>query len=144
MKRTSITFVLLLLVLANPKWAGAAKQNSEKASLTGVWQCLAHGSVQGDVPFTLTLHQDGENVTGTIATADGELQISSGSFKNRTLEIHSETEDARYVVTGGLEAQQLKGHWSKTAKPGAGDGQGGDQEGQWEGKRSAPAKSSAP
>jgi len=134
----------LLFAVASVKGTGAGKEKAETASLTGVWQCVAHGSSEGDVPFTLTLEQDGENVTGTIATADGELPIASGSFKNRALEIHSETEEARYLVTGELEAGQLKGHWSKTAKPGAGDNQGGNQEGQWEGKRSASAKPAAP
>jgi len=142
MKRITITLGLLLLVAAAVVGARTPQGKSELTSVTGKWECVAHGSAQGDVPFTLTLQQDKETVTGTIATADGELQITSGSFKNSVLEIRCDTDQAKYQVTGTLEAGQLKGHWSKKAIPGAGD-EGGDQEGEWEGKTSAPAKPTA-
>ena len=134
--------MLSLLVVAIAIEARTEKEKTELTSVTGRWECIAHGSPQGDVPFTLTLHQDKETVTGAIATADGELQIKSGSFKNATLEIRCETDQAKYVVTGKLGARQLSGHWSKTVNPGAGDDQGGDQEGEWEGKMPTAAKSS--
>lgn len=106
---------------------------SKRDFISGKWECVAHGSVQGDVPFTLTLQLKGEAVTGTIAVADDELDITSGSYKNNALEIHSDAEEVKYLVTGELEGVQLKGHWSKT---GGGDDQGGD----WEGKRATSAK----
>ena len=142
MKRTWTVIGVCLLVVATANLVFANGKEPKPGPLTGTWECVAHSSVQGDVPFTLTLQQDKETVTGTIATADGELQITSGSFKNSVLEIRCETDQAKYVVTGKLEARQLKGHWSKKAIPGAGD-EGGDQEGEWEGKLSASAKSTA-
>jgi len=142
MKRITTTLGLLLLVAAMVVEARPGQDKSEPTSVTGKWECVAHGSAQGDVPFTLTLQQDKETVTGTIATADGELQITSGFFKNSVLEIRCDTDQAKYAVSGKLEAQQLKGHWSKKAIPGAGD-EGGDQEGEWEGKMSASAKPTA-
>jgi hypothetical protein len=124
---------MCLLLLAVSGVALGQKPDSKADSVTGKWECVAHGSVQGDVPFTLTLQQKGETVTGTIATADGELEITSGSYKNNALEIHCETDDAKYLVAGELKGDQLKGHWSKT---GGGDDQGGG----WEGKRSTSAE----
>jgi len=143
MKRPTTTLGLLLLVVAVVVEARSGQGKPEPSSITGTWDCVAHGSTQGDVPFTLTLHQDKETVTGTIATGDGELPITSGSFKNSALEILVETDQAKYQVTGTLDGGQLKGHWSKKVILGAGDDQGGDQAGDWEGKVSASAKPTA-
>jgi hypothetical protein len=61
------------------------------------------------------------------------LEIKTGTYKNSTLELHLESSDAKYLVNGKLDEGQFKGHWSKDP-----DGLQGD----WEGKRSAPAKAS--
>jgi hypothetical protein len=82
----------------------------------------------------MKLEQKEANVTGSISTSDGELEIKSGTYKNSMLELHLESSEAKYLVTGNLEGSQFKGHWSKEP-----DGLEGD----WEGKKSAPAKPSS-
>jgi hypothetical protein len=106
----------------------------KKAALTGSWDCVAHLSGQDDIPFTMTLEQKDDVVTGSVATHEGDLEVKSGTYKSGTLELHLETPDAKYAVTGKLDGNQFKGQWSKDP-----DGIGGE----WEGKRSAPAKPAA-
>ena len=80
------------------------------------------------MPFTMKLKQKGETVEGSISTATGEITITSGSFKKNVLEIHCDSPEANYLVTGKLEEERLSGHWAK----------GTEQGGAWEGKRAAP------
>ena len=110
---------------------GQEKKNN-LGDLSGTWECVAHGSVEGDVPFTMRLEQKGETVEGSISTATGEITITSRSFKKNMLEIHCDTPDVNYLVTGKLEQERLTGHWAK----------GTEQEGEWEGKKSAPTHQS--
>lgn len=137
MKRSNIAILLSLLLCAvGCAWAGPQK-DAKAGALAGAWDCVAHGSVQGDVPFTLTLQQDHETLTGTITTADGELPIASGSYKDGALQILMEADGAKYTVKGKLDGAQLSGQWTK-------EGDDGNQGGAWEGKRSsAPASTPA-
>ena len=133
MKFVKATFGVWLLVLTIACLVFGEEKKSNGDLLTGTWDCVAHLSGENDIPFTMKLEQKGQAVTGTITLSDGELQISSASYKNNELEIHCETSEAKYLVAGKLDAERLKGQWSKEP-----DGMGGD----WEGKKSAPAKSS--
>jgi hypothetical protein len=121
-------FLLTMACLA----LGAEKE-SKDGSISGSWKCVARLSGENDIPFTMKLEQQGETVTGSIATVDGELEIKTGSFKDNLLELHLESSDAKYLVSGKLEGDEFKGHWSKDP-----DGIEGD----WEGKKSAPARPS--
>jgi len=120
-----------LLLLALACCIFGAEKKSKGDSIVGTWDCVAHLNGEDDIPFSMKLEQSGETVTGSITTHDGELEISSGSFKNDSLELHIETSEAKYLVTGKLEGGQFKGHWSKEP-----DGMQGD----WEGKKSAQAQ----
>ncbi len=133
MKCVKATVGVWLLVLTIACLVFGEEKKSKDDPLTGTWDCVAHLSGENDIPFTMKLEQKGETVTGTIGSSDGDLEISSGSYKNNELEIHCETSEAKYLVTGKLDGDQLKGQWSKEP-----DGMGGD----WEGKKSAPAKPS--
>ena len=134
MKCVRATVGVWLLVLTIACLGLGEEKKSKDEPLTGAWDCVAHLSGENDHPFTMKLEQKGESVTGTIGSADGDLEISSGSYKNDELEIHCETSEAKYLVTGKLDGDELKGQWSKEP-----DGMGGD----WEGKRSASAKPSS-
>jgi hypothetical protein len=123
-----------LLVLAMASLAFAEEKKSKEGSLTGTWDCVAHLSGENDHPFTMKLAQKEANVTGSISTSDGELEIKSGTYKDSTSELHLEAPEAKYLVTGKLESGQFKGHWSKEP-----DGLEGD----WEGKNSSPDKPSS-
>jgi len=132
MKQTRTAIWLGVMVIAMSCLVWGQQEKSKQAPLTGTWDCVAHLSGEDDIPFTMELVQKGESVTGSIATHDGELEITSGTFKANLLEIHCDTPEAKYLVTGKLEGDQFKGHWSKDT----------EMEGDWEGKRSTPTKSS--
>jgi hypothetical protein len=130
MKRTWTVIGVCLLVAALANLVFANGKEPKPGPLTGTWECVAHSSVQGDVPFTLKLEQTKEAVTGTLTNSSGEYPLSSASYKKGVLEFHLDAPDGRYVATGKLLHGQLSGHWSK----------GEEVEGGWEGKKSATAK----
>jgi hypothetical protein len=132
MKNFKALLATCLLVLGTAVLVFSQAKGS--ASLTGSWDCIAHLSGEDDIPFTMTLDQKDNVITGSVATHEGDLEVKSGSFKDGTLEVHLETPDAKYAVTGKLDGDQFKGQWSKEP-----DGIGGE----WEGKRSATAKSAS-
>ena len=133
MKRAKGLVGICLLVLTMASLSVGAEKESKEGSLTGTWDCVAHLSGENDIPFTMTLEQRGEAVTGSVATSDGELEIKSGTYRSSTLELHMESSEAKYAVTGKLDEGQFKGQWSKDP-----DGIGGD----WEGKKAASSKPS--
>ena len=129
MKRTwtLIGVCVLVAATANPFCKG---KEPKPGPLTGTWECVAHSSVQGDVPFTLKLEQTKDVVSGTLTNSSGGYPLSSASYKKGVLEFRLDAPDGTYVATGKLTHGQLSGHWSK----------GQEAEGEWEGKGSAPAK----
>jgi len=133
MKRTKSLIGFCLLLLAMACLVFGQEKKSQEGSISGTWDCIAHLSGENDIPFTMNLVQQGESVTGSLSTGDGELEIKTGTFKDNLLDLHLESSDAKYVVNGKLDGGQFKGHWSK-------DGDG--LEGDWEGKKSAPTKPS--
>ncbi len=118
----------VLLGLGGSAWA---KEHKPKPGpMTGTWECMSHGGPQGDMAFTLSLEQNRENVSGSVSSPIGNTDISSGTFKNKMLEIHIDTPEANYVLTGKLKKGELTGEWS-----------GGNQEkGSWEGKKKTEPK----
>jgi hypothetical protein len=122
-----------LLVLAVTGLTFGQEKKAKEGFPAGTWDCVAHLSGEDDIPFTMKLDQSGETVTGSVTTHDGALEIKSGTYKNGMLELHLESPDAKYLVTGRLDGEQFKGQWSKDP-----DGMQGD----WEGKRSAATSSS--
>lgn len=132
MKHARAAIWLCALVAAVSCLAWGQQEKAKPEPLTGTWECIAHLSGEDDIPFTMDLVQKGENVTGSIATTDGEIEITSGSFKENLLELHSDTPEAKYLVTGKLDGGQFKGHWSKET----------EAEGDWEGKKAESTKPS--
>jgi hypothetical protein len=127
MKRNIIFCVFVGLALS--VMASMAIANDTAGPLTGTWECQSKGGPQGDMPFTLDLQQSGENVDGSVSSPLGGTQISSGSFKDNTLEIHIDSPDGTYVLRAKYDKDTLSGTWSI-----------GSDKGTWEGKRQAPAK----
>ncbi|MGA2982605.1 MAG: hypothetical protein ABSG32_02255 [Terriglobia bacterium] len=122
MKR-SLTFILIGAAVMLIASLAIAKDN--EGPITGTWSCQAHGGSQGDTPFTLSLQQNGEKVEGSVSSPMGGTDISSGTFKDETLEIHIDTDDADYVLVAKLDKGTLSGTWSN----------GGNDKGNWEGKK---------
>jgi len=129
MSRIRVGMGLCFLGLAVTTAMLGAPGKPKASPMTGTWECVAHGTSQGDMPFTLNLQQNKETVTGTVSTAQGEVSITTATYKKRVLDIHIEIPQGTYRVTGKFRNGQLSGDWSKDA----------DQKGAWEGKKSAAA-----
>lgn len=127
MKRVLTSLGVCLLMLFATSFVLAKEKKPKPGPLTGTWECTSHGGPRGDMPFTLILQQDKANLTGSVSSPLGSTQIASGSFKKKALEIHIDSPQRRYVLTGKLKKNQIAGNWSTD-----------DQlEGTWEGKKSA-------
>jgi hypothetical protein len=126
----SVGFVLLLATCS----ARAISPQESKANsgpLTGSWECMAHGGSQGDTTFTLDLTQDGDNVSGSVSSPQGGMDITSATFKGEKLEIHLETPDGTYVLTAKWKNDKLlDGQTTLDGKP----------YGTWEGKKATQAE----
>jgi hypothetical protein len=120
--------VVCLLTLCMGSLALANDKKARPGPITGTWECMSHGGSQGDLPFTLYLEQDKENVTGSVSSPIGGTQISSGSYKKKNLEIHIDTPNGNYLINGKLQKGQLAGNWSSESEKGT-----------WEGKKQAAA-----
>jgi hypothetical protein len=125
MKRKLI-FVPVLVGIAVLFAASFTIAEDKEGPMTGTWTCQAHGGSQGDTPFTLILQQTGEKVEGSVDSPLGGTQISSGTFKDNTLEIHIDAGDTNYVLTAKFENGALSGTWGNE-----------NDKGTWEGKKGA-------
>jgi hypothetical protein len=122
---------ICLLSLSAASLLDGADKKSKPGPLTGTWECTAHGTEQGDMPFTLTLEQSQQDITGSVSSPMGGTEITSGTFNKKAVEIHINTPQGNYTITGKLKKDQLSGDWSSD----------NDQKGTWEGKKAAQAKS---
>jgi hypothetical protein len=123
--------VILALGLAHP--IGGKEKSAKPGPLTGTWECMSHGGPQGDLPFTLTLEQQQETVTGSVSSPMGSTEISSATFKSKSLEIHIDSPDGEYLLTGKMTKKgAMSGQWSHE-----------DLKGTWEGKLQAQAQAQA-
>ena len=118
------------LVVVTAYFAFANGKEPAPGPLTGTWQCVAHSSAENDAPFTLSLKQSREEVTGKLSNSSGEYPLTSSSYKKGLLEIHAQAPDGNYSATGRLLRGQLSGHWSR----------GHDAEGGWECQKQPAAK----
>ena len=122
---------ICLLSLSTATLLYGADKKSKPGPLTGTWECMAHGTEQGDLPFTLTLEQSQQEITGSVSSPMGGTEISSGTINKKAVEIHINTPQGNYTITGKLKKDQLSGDWSSDS----------NQKGTWEGKKAAQAKS---
>ena len=118
---------LILIFTAFLFTASSAIANDKEGPLTGTWNCQTKGGSEGSMPFTLYLHQNDATVEGSVSSPLGDTQITSGTFKGGTLEIHIYSPDADYVLIAKLDNGTLSGTWSKDS----------DDQGPWEGKKQA-------
>jgi hypothetical protein len=122
MKRTLLLLGLMGVSMA--LFAARAVAKDQEAALTGTWDCQSKGGPDGDLPFTLYLQQEGENVNGSVSSPLGDAPLSAGTFKQGTLEIEIDTPEGNYVLTAKLGDRTLSGSWSYN-----------NEKGSWEGKK---------
>jgi hypothetical protein len=78
------------------------------------------------MPFTLYLEQAKDVLTGSVSSPIGGTQISAGTVKKNDIEIHIDTPQGNYQLTGRLKKGELSGKWSSDTENGT-----------WEGKKQA-------
>jgi hypothetical protein len=101
---------------------GISAAKEHKTSLSGTWDCVAHGGSQGDMNFTLTLQQSKEMVDGSINSPLGATQITSGALRKNELELHFDLPQGSYTLMGKLEKGQITGAWSLDSDKGSWEG----------------------
>jgi hypothetical protein len=124
--RQVVSIVLCLVVVAVAATLQGSEKKPKPGPLTGTWECTAHGATQGDIPFTLYLEQTKDTLTGSVSSPMGGTDISAGSIKKVDLEIHFDTPQGNYQLTGHLKKGELSGKWSSDTESGV-----------WEGKKQA-------
>jgi hypothetical protein len=78
------------------------------------------------MPFTLYLEQTKGTLTGSVSSPIGGTEISAGTVKKNDIEIHIDTPQGNYHLTGHLKKGELSGKWSSDTESGT-----------WEGKKQA-------
>jgi hypothetical protein len=137
MKRVLRAVGLCLVVLSVMSFLAAKEIKSKPGPATGTWECTSHGGSTGDTTFTLYLEQNGDTVTGSVSSPIGSTELTTASFKKKVLEIHIDTPQGNYVLTGKVNKNQVSGTWSVDS------GAGGEKtSGAWEGKKTAEKSSS--
>lgn len=124
--RQKVPIVLSLAVLVAAVFAYGKENKPKLGPLSGTWECSAHGGSQGDMPFTLSLEQTKDSLTGSVTSPMGGTQISAGTMKKKEIEIHIDTPQGNYQLTGRLKKGELSGKWSSDTESGT-----------WEGKKQA-------
>lgn len=119
-------FALCLALICTAALAPAKEKKPKAGPVTGTWQCMSHGSSEGDMPFTLFLQQSNDTVTGSVSAPQGSTDITSATFKSHMLNIQIDTDSGSYTVTGKLKRGKLSGTWSHN-----------DEKGTWEGTKQA-------
>lgn len=125
MKRTLTVAATCLAVFGLAASPLAKDKLPKPGKMAGTWECVSHGSSQGEMPFTLYLEHMGEAISGSVSSPLGGTDVTSGSFKKKNLEIRLETPNGIYVLSAKLKKGQLSGQWSHDA----------GESGTWEGKK---------
>ncbi len=122
MKRRSLLAVVPLLVVGLSTTLQATPRNARAMAVAGMWDCVAHGGRNGDIPFTLHLHGSGAKVTGWVSSSLGDADITTARFRKGALEIHIDTDRGNYLIAGKLSHGKLAGHWSHESEKGSWEG----------------------
>jgi Peptidase family M1 domain len=86
---------------------GATSSGATGASVAGKWSIALDAGGQ-TIAFTLSLTQQGTTVGGTIESAQGALQISSGTYENGVLTLRT-TSPVELTLKGQLSGSVLSG-----------------------------------
>ena len=129
MKLKAILSVAGLVLLTLAASASAGQKKHKPGPLTGTWECQSHGGSQGDMPFTLMLEQNGQEVTGSVESPMGGTGITSATFKKKVLEILLETPNGNYTLTAKLKRGKLTGEWTHDPEKGTWEGSKQDSSG---------------
>lgn len=101
--------------------AGAA---NSQVSLNGSWQCVSHGGDQGNMPFTLTFEQSGQDISGHVSSQLGDADFADGTFKNNHLHFVIQGDSDSYTLDADYKDGNLTGTWSTSVSKNKGSWEG--------------------
>lgn len=128
MIRRMVFISAFVILLSQGAFLSARDKNPKPGPLAGIWECTSHGGSHGDFQFTLTLEQDKDTVTGSFTSPIGSSELSDATYDKKILEIHIQSDQDDYVLTGRLRGSKLSGDWTH-----------GPEKGSWEGSKQPPA-----
>jgi hypothetical protein len=100
--------LLLALILCRAAWAA-----DEAADVAGNWQIQCQGR-QGSQQGSLTLQQNGSELTGAMQSPPGSAPLS-GELKGNaiTMKVHIQEEQRSFALafTGTVEGDKMSGHF---------------------------------
>lgn len=110
MKRSLVFLTIFTLALIFT--ASLASARPKNRTLTGTWDCHAHGGAGGDITFTLYLKENKEIVDGSISSPVGSTDVASGTFRRDMLELTFDLPQGNYTLMAKMEKGKLSGTWS--------------------------------
>jgi len=117
MKIFAIFSLLLALTLAGTQTTSVKAKDVAADGITGKWT-LSVAAPGEAVEVVLDLKQDGEAVTGTMASTHGTGKITKGTFKdkklNATLAADIQGSQTELLIDGTVEGEKITGSLTAT------------------------------
>lgn len=106
MKRACVVFAVLLLIAAFGLPALA-----DNAALIGTWKVVAQ-MPQGVASYRVEFRQNGENLTGTLFTDNGDtVPLRNVTFSDNVLKFVVAASEGDYQTESKIEGKKLKGSY---------------------------------
>jgi|SRR5579884_2208362 len=80
--------------------------------LTGTWNCANVPDSGPQNSWTLTIHEDGDNLTGTLTNGEVEIPVSDIKAKDTSVSFRFTMSDSSYQFTGKVQQRTLDGRYS--------------------------------
>lgn len=130
-KRLLPMLMIALLVAASAVFA-------QSDPLSGKYKGVAKSEAMGDLPLEVTIKNTGGKLSGVISTAQGDAQITGGTFENNKIKLTFDAGGTPGTVDAEFKDGKIVGKWDLS-------GMGGPLELTREGgAAAAPAASAAP
>jgi hypothetical protein len=85
------------------------------ANVTGRWDITAKSENGQEIKAYLVLKAEGNQVTGTIGTEEGEVPVTDIHFTDPDLSFKIDTEDASYTVNAKITGDLMKGKYTASS-----------------------------
>ncbi|HEX8492370.1 MAG TPA: hypothetical protein VF658_05975 [Pyrinomonadaceae bacterium] len=107
-----ILFGLLCAVASIALGQAKAEQSSPLGAVAGHYEGFIKTSALGDVPISLDLRVDGKNLTGTMHTPFGDVNVIGGNYADGRLTIKMEVNGDEANFEGRLAEEKITGDFS--------------------------------
>ena len=106
--------LFLLIVAVALAFPLVAQDKQEKGPMAGLWKCTLkfEGGSMPDQSGSMDLKQNGKDVTGTGANAEGATAPIKGTFEDGKFKLVVETDGGPWNLEGELKGEKLSGTWA--------------------------------